>query len=411
MELRAGYKRTEVGVIPEEWEVKALGDLGETLIGLTYSPASVREHGTLVLRSSNIQNDALAFHDNVYVDANIASRIRVRSGDLLICVRNGSRNLIGKSVLLDERADGMTFGAFMAVYRSPIGALASFLFQSGIVRGQISEHLGATINQITNRSLNSFVVPLPPSHSERSAIASALGDVDALLQGLTRLIAKKRDLKQAAMQQLLTGQTRIPGFTGEWEVKRLGECLAERPSYGINAPAVSFDSTLPSYLRITDISDRGAFKPAPRVSVDAANSEHYFLREGDVCFARTGASVGKSYRYRVEDGPLVFAGFLIKVRPDPRFLVAPYLAAFVTTSAYWSWVSMMSMRSGQPGINGLEYAQLPLPVPAVAEQKAISKVLTDMDTELSALEARREKTVALKQAMMQELLTGRTRLV
>jgi type I restriction enzyme S subunit len=214
MEVKPGYKQTEVGVIPEEWEVKSLGEIGEALIGLTYKPTDVRQHGTLVLRSSNIQNDALAFEDNVFVETTIPERIKVRTDDVLICVRNGSRDLIGKSALLDDRTKGMTFGAFMAVYRSQIGKLASYLFQSFILKRQINEHLGATINQITNKSLNSFRIPVPPSETERRAIAEALSDVDGLLGGLDRLIAKKRDLKQAAMQQLLTGQTRLPGFHG-----------------------------------------------------------------------------------------------------------------------------------------------------------------------------------------------------
>ena len=133
----------------------------------------------LVLRSSNIQNDVLAFDDNVFVDTDVPERIKVRSGDVLVCVRNGSRNLIGKATLLDERTVGMTFGAFMAVYRSPIGKLASYLFQSEILKRQINEHLGATINQITNKSLNSFRVPVSPLDDERRAIATALSDVDA----------------------------------------------------------------------------------------------------------------------------------------------------------------------------------------------------------------------------------------
>ena len=133
MEVRLGYKQTEVSVIPENWNVKRLGELGEALIGLTYKPSDVQKHGMLVLRSSNIQNDVLAFDDNVFVDTDIPERIKVRSGDVLVCVRNGSRNLIGKATLLDERTVGMTFGAFMAVYRSPIGKLTSYLFQSEIL--------------------------------------------------------------------------------------------------------------------------------------------------------------------------------------------------------------------------------------------------------------------------------------
>jgi type I restriction enzyme, S subunit len=119
MDLKPGYRETDLGRLPNDWSVKPLRTVGEALIGLTYAPSNVRSYGTLVLRSSNIQNDELAFEDNVFVDMDIPERIMVRPGDVLICVRNGSRPLIGKSALLDERTKGMTFGAFMAVLNLP----------------------------------------------------------------------------------------------------------------------------------------------------------------------------------------------------------------------------------------------------------------------------------------------------
>src|SRR5262245_55730287 len=100
MELKPGYKQTELGIIPDDWDVLPLGELGEGLIGLTYKPSDVREQGTLVLRASNIRNDALAFDDNVFVISEIPDRIRARVGDVLVCVRNGSRALIGKTALI-----------------------------------------------------------------------------------------------------------------------------------------------------------------------------------------------------------------------------------------------------------------------------------------------------------------------
>jgi type I restriction enzyme, S subunit len=235
--------------------------------------------------------------------------------------------------------------------------------------------------------------------------------VDSLIDALEKVIAKKRDLKRSAMQQLLTRKQRLPGFDGDWDMKRLGDCLSAAPDYGINAPAVAFSDKLPTYIRITDITSDGRFARNATVSVKRANVERYYLREGDLVFARTGASVGKSYLYDPEDGDLVFAGYLIRVRPDPARLVASYLAAYVTTRRYWNWVHAMSMRSGQPGINSNEYAQLEISLPSVAEQTAIAAVLCDIDAEIQALEVRREKTRALKQGMMQELLTGRTRFI
>lgn len=196
----------------------------------------------------------------------------------------------------------------------------------------------------------------------------------------------------------------------EWEVKAFGDCLVGRPRYGINAPAVPFSDRLPAYIRITDITEDGRFGAAHPVSVDSALAVDYYLNDGDLVFARTGASVGKSYRYVPDDGPLVFAGFLIQTRPNPEVLSAAYAAAYVTTGAYWNWVRLMSMRSGQPGINGNEFAKLPVPIPSVAEQHAIADALSDVDALLAKLDQLIAKKRDLKQATMQQLLTGQIRL-
>ncbi len=205
-------------------------------------------------------------------------------------------------------------------------------------------------------------------------------------------------------------RTEIGLIPEDWAISQLGLCLKTRPSYGINAAAVPYSDQLPAYIRITDISDDGRFYPSPRVSVRSDSSGDYVLADGDIVFARTGASVGKSYRYRPCDGPLVYAGFLIRVTPEPSKLLPAFASAFATTGSYWRWVSLMSMRSGQPGINGKEYAQLPLPIPPLPEQRAIAQALSDVDELIDALDRLIAKKRDIKQATMQQLLTGKTRL-
>jgi type I restriction enzyme S subunit len=196
----------------------------------------------------------------------------------------------------------------------------------------------------------------------------------------------------------------------DWDVLPLGECLVGRPSYGINAAAVPYSDALPVYIRITDISEDGRFSPDKFVSVKSEQACNYYLSDGDIVFARTGASVGKSYRYNPKDGALVFAGFLIRVMPDANKLHPAFAAAYVTTGNYWRWVRLMSMRSGQPGINGNEYSQLPIPLPPLPEQCAIAQALSDVDELLGSLEKMIAKKRDLKQAAMKHLLTGKTRL-
>lgn len=413
MELKPGYKLTEVGVIPEEWDVKALGEIGDSLIGLTYDPSEVRDYGTLVLRSSNIQNGALCFNDNVFVETDIPERIMVRPGDILVCVRNGSKDLIGKSALIDERAMGMAFGAFMAVFRSEYGGFLYYVFQSDIFRKQVDEHLGATINQITNKSLNSFKVPFPPTQTEQRAIAQALSDVDALLAAQEQLIAKKRDLKQAAMQQLLTGKTRLPGFSGEWAEKKLGDLITHcssgatprrnRPEF-FQGDIKWITSGELNYNTITDTIEK-----ISREAVAETNLKIHPI--GTFLMAITGLEAeGTRGACGIVGSPATTNQSCMAIFPTPE-LATEYLFhyyVFNGNTLAFQYCQGTKQQSYTAGI----VKQLPIKLPPTRdEQIAIASALSDMDAEISALETRRDKTRQLKQAMMQELLTGKTRLI
>jgi len=204
-------RQTEIGLIPEDWSATSLGEIGQSLIGLTYRPEDTRDYGTLVLRSSNVQNDQLAYENNVYVDSALplSSRVIVEKGDILICVRNGSKQLIGKCALIDAEAAGSAFGAFMSVFRTKLSGFVFYQFQSEVIQKQINEIMGATINQITNKDLAAFQIPIPPSEKEQRAIATVLSDMDGAIAALETRLAKTQALKQGMMQALLTGRTRL----------------------------------------------------------------------------------------------------------------------------------------------------------------------------------------------------------
>ena len=204
-----GMKPSELGEIPEDWEVVQLGEVGQSLIGLTYNPNQVVEFGTLVLRSSNVQQGKLAFDNNVYVNMILPERVIVEEGDILICVRNGSKQLIGKCALIDKETAGSAFGAFMSVYRSKHNGFIFHQFQSNIIQNQINEVMGATINQITNKDMASFKIPFPDSNEEQGAIAGVLSAMDEDIAALEQRLAKTKAMKQGMMQELLTGRTRL----------------------------------------------------------------------------------------------------------------------------------------------------------------------------------------------------------
>ena len=208
---------------------------------------------------------------------------------------------------------------------------------------------------------------------------------------------------QPTKQQLIP-PLRFPEFEGEWEENELGNCLLRKPEYGIGASAVPFSEKLPTYLRITDISEDGWFLEDKKSSVAEEVTDDHFLEEGDLVFARTGASVGKTYKYRPEDGPLVFAGFLIRVRPNPDKLNSELLFQLTSSEQYWNWVDVTSTRSGQPGINGTEYSSMPLILPnSVQEQQKIADCLTSLDSLLAAETDKLEALQDHKKGLLQQL--------
>jgi type I restriction enzyme S subunit len=421
-----GYKQTEVGAIPEDWSLQILDDVAGFSGGsqpprstFKFTPASG------YMRLIQIRDYKTSKYET-YIPATLA------------------RKFCSLTDIMIGRYGPPIFQILRGIEGAYNVALIKVLPKSFIIRDYLyyflkSEKLFELMELLSQRSsgqtgielpsLKSYPIPLP-TKKEQSAIANALSDVDALLSELEKLIAKKQAIKTATMQQLLTGRTRLPQFAlrekgspkgykqselGEipedWKVRPLGSLLKETPKYGINAAAVPLAGLLPVYIRITDISENGCFKPTEKVGINHPLSHLYKLNEGDILLARTGASVGKSYLYNERDGELIYAGFLIKVSPDKNRLTPKYLSQYLKTERYWSWVTVNSMRSGQPGINGQEYARLPIACPMIKEQIAIAIILSDMDSEIQALEQRLSKTRQIKQGMMQELLTGRIRLL
>jgi type I restriction enzyme S subunit len=395
MAVMAGYKKTDLGFIPQDWDVVSMGQVGECLIGLTYSPRDVRDFGTLVLRSSNVQNGRLAFDNNVFVEMEIPARAITRKNDILICVRNGSRQLIGKCALVDDKTAGSAFGAFMSVLRSDSAKFLFFQFQSNIQKRQIDEVMGATINQITNKNMAEFKVIWPPTKTEQEAIAGALSDADALIESLEQLITKKRHLKQGAMQELLTSQTRLPGFHGEWEVNTVAE-LEKQKLVKLSRGQV---------ISKKDIDNTPGDFPIYSSSI---HNDGLFGRYGDFMFDEeliTWSVDGggnffhrRKHRFSVTN----VCGFM---RVDTSRIDYRFFAAEL--QLLHSRKSFDYQSKAHPSVIRKEYE---VQLPSLPEQTAIAAVLTEMDAELARLEQRRDKTRALKQAMMQELLTGRIRL-
>ena len=375
-----GYNQTDIGLIPEDWEVKSMGLIGDTIIGLTYSPNNVSKYGTLVLRSSNIQNNQLAFKDNVFVDMELPNRVIVNENDILICVRNGSKRLIGKSTLIDKKTKGSAFGAFMSIYRSKSNLFIVNVFQSHIIQKQINEVLGATINQITNKDLASFQIPLPPP-KEQESIAQVLSDTDALITVLEKRIAKKRLIKQGAMQTLLTPKD-------DWEVKKLDEVCDIKKGEQLNKDKMRDTEKYPVI--------NGGVLPS-------GYTNKYNQVENTITISEGGNSCGyvNYMRLKFWQGGHCYS---LKTTMNKSYLYS-YLK--------FNEGIIMSLRvgSGLPNIQRNRLEEFNVFLPQTSEQTRIATILSDMDSEIDLLEKKLSKTKELKQGLMQQLLTGKIRLV
>lgn len=419
MVTNIGHKNTDIGVIPKDWDCIHLCTLGKLLSGLTYTPEDVKNYGLLVLRSSNIQEGRLCFKDNVYVNCKIEADKYVKQGDLLICVRNGSRALIGKCALIDKNYNA-TFGAFMALFRSPHGKYLYQLFSNNTIQEQINRNCGATINQITSADFNRFLVAFPQNPKEQAAISEALSDVDNLTSSLQKLIEKKKAIKQGAMQELLTGKKRLPGFYGEWKREQLPELLQEQNGIKIGP--------FGSQLKKEYLIDIGEFKVYGQENVyekDFRLGTRYIPKErylklkscellpGDFVISSMG-TVGKCaiVPQNIQIG--IMDSHLIRLKFNCKKIIPQYILQLFSDEFDFlrNQIEKLSVGGIMDGLSTKIVQSLHAFYPVnIDEQKAICAILNDMDDEIAQLEKKLAKYQQIKQGMMQELLTGRIRLV
>ena len=401
----------------DAWAVKKLGDLGK-LIGGGTPDKSVVEYwqGDIPWVSSSdiFEDDIYTMSVTRFINEKSISESATKivpKGSVLFVSRVGTGKL---AVNNNDVCTSQDFTNFLPkkIYNYFLGYFFIANKSALISLGQ-----GTSIKGFSKGDLEKFEV-IFPSPLEQQKIADCLSSIDELITAQTQKLVTLKTHKKGLMQQLFPaeGETlpklRFPEFldSGEWETKQLGELLLGHPDYGVNAAAVTYSEDLPAYLRITDISEEGYFLCGKKASVAIKATDEHYMSEGDIVLARTGASVGKSYKFRKEDGKLVFAGFLIRIKPDPTKIDSTFLFNFLFTEQYWNWVRVTSARSGQPGINGNEYAALLIPVPphvresgGLSEQQKIADCLSSID-ELIAAQTHKLATLKThKKGLMQQL--------
>jgi len=408
MDVKPGYKMTEVGVIPEDWDVKSLGRLAHLKNGYAFKSVTYDANGSFrIITIANVQDglmDATDCSRIVSLPTDLQAHQRLNVGDILISMTGNVGRVCRvsePSCLLNQRVGKLIPADFDS------DLLFLLLGQRPFLSAMATKAKGGAQGNLSVTDITEFQFAVPPTEAEQRAIATALGDVDALLAGLDRLIAKKRDLKQAAMQQLLTGQTRLPGFSGEWEVKRLGD-VAELSSGGtpLSSVAAYYDGEIP-WVSIADMTKGGKTISCTERNLTVlgfSNSSAQMFPTGTVLYAMY-ASIGEC---SIAGIPLCTSQAILGIRPMEK-LCAEFLYYYLVSLK--PMVKTLGQQGTQANLNKGMVQGFRLGLPGVEEQTAIAAILSDMDAELAALEARRDKTRDLKQGMMQELLTGRTRLV
>jgi type I restriction enzyme S subunit len=412
MDLKPGYKQTEAGLIPDGWAVSTVGNEFDVKLGKMLD--ADRNSGELkpYLGNRAVQWDRIDIGELPTVPMSRADidKYRLQYGDLLVC--EGGE--VGRCAIWEAPIEECYYQKALHRLRPLHGfdprvmaALLRRWSDGGLLANYVTQTSIAHLPREKFMAVPLQVPPIPEQH----AIAEALSDVDALLSGLDRLIAKKRDLKQAAMQQLLTGQTRLPGFQGEWEMKRLGDLGVFLKGSGVKKDdARSGDLPCVRYGEIYTHHNDCIRSFNSWISHDVAKTATR-LKSGDLLFAGSGetkAEIGKCVAF-VQACEAYAGGDIVILRPvDVDSLFMGY---YCNTSPISAQKASKGQGDAVVHISSAALGSISVAVPALAEQSAIATVLSDMDAELTALEARRDKTRLLKQGMMQELLTGRTRLL
>jgi type I restriction enzyme S subunit len=402
-----GYKQTEVGVIPEDWDVASIGTIASFKSGEGINVAALSEQSSDTSIPVYGGNGIAGYTDRALVQHRVVvvGRVGQKCGEAYLTD--------GPSWITDNALYPRTF------FRK-IDMRLLALALKGVGLNDVKNRNDLPL--ITQSILHLVRIPFPPTSTEQEAIAEALSDADALIESLEQLLAKKRQLKQGAMQELLTGKKRLPGFSGEWEVKRLGDLFSFNGGFSASRDQLSTEGYC--YLHYGDIHTsnktfmdvRSEYHNIPKLDIPLKKvSTASLLDDGDVVFVDASEDDEGTSKHVVvvnpDNAPFISGLHTIVAKSRANQLDHNYRRYCFQTAAVKTQFLFFAVGTKVSGISKTNIAKITLPVPTGPEQAAIAAILSDMDAQIAALEAKLAKARQLKLGMMQELLTGRIRLV
>ena len=403
---------SEVAQVPQlrfpefsgEWEDGKLGNYGNLINGLTYSPDNIVDDGLLVLRSSNVQNGQIYLNDNVYVNLDVDDAALTREDDILICVRNGSKRLIGKSTIINKNLPKSTHGAFMTVFRGESNKFISHWFHSSIYYKEVHKNLGATINSINGSNLKKFktIFPLKP---EQQKIAAFLTAVDTKIEQLSKKQELLGEYKKGLMQQIFSQVIRFKADDGcdfpDWEEKKLGGIGSFYRGHTYNSTNVKNNGLL--VLRSSNIKNDKLVLDKDLQFVDKICSDKISLRTDDIVICMANGSkhlVGKSGVYYGDyDNKLTVGAFCSIFRTDNK--LSKYI---LQTVQYKRYLHILLAGTNINNLKNSELAELKFNLPvSINEQTKIANFLSSIDSKIEQVSKQLVESKQFKKALLQQM--------
>ena len=383
-----------------EWEDGKLGNYGNLINGLTYSPDNIVDDGLLVLRSSNVQNGQIYLNDNVYVNLDVDDAALTREDDILICVRNGSKRLIGKSTIINKNLPKSTHGAFMTVFRGESNKFISHWFHSSIYYKEVHKNLGATINSINGSNLKKFKT-IFPAKSEQQKIASFLTAVDTKIEQLSKKQELLGEYKKGLMQKIFSQAIRFKADDGsefpDWEEKKLGDLIAEISDGG--TPPTSNKGNFGggiNWVVIDDIRDEIRITKETLTETGLSNSSSKLWKPETIILS-TGATIGRVGIAKIytttKQG---VCGIVVNQFTSNLFL------------KYWfifniNLLKRFSQGSSIKEVRPPTLIKFDISTPSLPEQTKIANFLSSIDSKIEQVGKQLDESKQFKKALLQQM--------
>ena len=429
------YKETGIewiGPIPEQWESTKLKFVGESLIGIIYSPDDIvnEGEGILVLRSSNIQDGKLAFEDCVYVNKQVQAKYLTKKGDILLCARNGSAHLVGKAAYIEKESEEVTFGAFMSIVRSELHKYLFYFFNSQVFKAQTGLFSTSTINQLTSDTLNNMFISFPRDKKEQTAITAYLdrktAEIDELIADKKRLLELYEEEKTAIINQAVTkginpdapmkdsGIEWLGEIPEHWEVKRLktiARVQTGRTPKIQNSQIDFFDSGEINWFTPADFDGNNELTDSKRKLISEAieTGEVELFPEYSIYLVSIGATLGKVSFFRQ------------KASANQQINIIIFNQTFNPLFGYYFLVGNKEMITLEadyttlPILNQSKTKSLFFAVPPFEEQQSIVHHIATECSRVQAKKAKTEKLIDLlteyRTALISEVVTGKIKVI